>query len=254
MILSKLAVMLPLCIMLASPVSLTNEDDENVTDWNDITIDQMSVGHERGCTICSLQIIVQSSRTLDEDLQLEEGYTLSEYLHFDSISQSYGLGFGDAWSPDGLIAFSDKYCNGTFSWADLGSAGKMKGNYCVGLWCKDFKDMSYSEQLEAMRYLWENGYYVAVGVEYKGVDQKSNGVSGYEGAHATVLAGVDDTTIWLNDPATGTIRDYSKCSAKGGDYNIMYCLVYKNSETAPYLMTDSLDDKLNVIGFYVAPN
>lgn len=246
------AIALSLCVALSSPTSLGTSDDTSVTDWNTVTIQQGSVGHTSGCTVCSLQLVVQNSKTIDEELQLEGKQTSSDglYGYFDATTQGkYGFGNGDSWCVDNFINYTDQYCNGSFSWADLEDVAETKGHYTVGMWDKDFRDMTYTEQLKAMQYLWENGYYVVLGCEYTGVGQESNGVSGYMAAHAVMLAGVDDTTIWLNDPATGTIRDYSECSAKGGDYNIVYALVLDNSETMPYYK--ELDGKLNVIGFFI---
>lgn len=237
---------------MSSPMSLGSGDDTSVTDWNTVTIQQRSVGHESGCTVCSLQLIIQNSRTIDDYLQCEglQDSDSGTYAFFDATTQGKdGFANGDSWNTETFLDYTNEYCDGTFSWADLSDVAKQVNNYTVGMWDKDFKSMSYEDQLRAMKYLWENGYYVAVGVEYKGVGQESNGVEGYYASHVTMLAGVDDETIWLNDPATGTIRDYKECSAKGGDYNIVYVLVFDNSETTPYY-TD-LSGKTNVIGFFI---
>ena len=47
-----------------------------------------------------------------------------------------------------------------------------------------------------------------------------------------MLAGVTDNEIYINDPANGAIRKYSEASSKNGAYQLVYCLLLKNSNTS----------------------
>lgn len=217
--------------------------DSSCASWNNVTINQTSVGHSKGCTVCTMQLILQNSQTLKSEYQLSGSQTSSggSYAAWESAFRSTGIsskgsGSYDSWVPSAFVSGANSLTDATWS---TPSAVMYHGtdyngmNAIVGFSAFDFKDMSYEQQVAAMKGLWNMGYFVAFCVEYKGVGQESNGPSGYKAAHATMLAGVDDTDIYFNDPAIGKVCLYKDRSAKGGAYNLVYVLLYANDKTSP---------------------
>ena len=208
------------------------------TSWNKVTIGQSAVGHSSGCTVCTLQLILQNSGTLKSEYQLSGAQSSSggSYGTFDSAFESTGAASGDSWVIGNFTSAGNSMT--IANWSAVGDSSFSSTSYgsvtaLTGLGSKDFKDMSLSEQVTCMKTLWNGGYFVAFCVEYKGVGQESNGPSGYKAAHATMLGGVSDSEIYLNDPASNSVRAYSSASAKGGNYNLMYVVLFKNDKTSP---------------------
>lgn len=214
-------------------------------EWCTVTINQGGVGHSSGCTVCTLQLILQNSTQL-KDNQLKGAITSAtdDYKKFDEACKT--AGFIDKKSTDSWIIGSFASGASKLSKSGWNNEGKTKfggdsamgegynsTTAIVGLGDKKFSEMTPSEQATAMKVFWNAGYFVVFCVEYKGVEQDSNGPDGYKAAHATMLAGVKGKKIYINDPATGKIEDYGTREAKGGKYNLMYIELFKNDETSP---------------------
>ena len=211
------------------------------TSWNKVTINQSGVGHSKGCTVCTLQLMLQNSQTVKSEYQLSGNQSSSggSYSTFDTAFKNTGAVSegGDGWVLGSVVSGFNSLSNAT--WSSVADGGFNSTNYnsltaLTGLGDKDFKDMSASEQLTCAKTLWNGGYWVAFCVEYKGTSkEKGNGTGDYKANHATMLAGVDETTIWLNDPANGSVRNYADCSNGGNPYNLVYVLLFKNDKSSP---------------------
>lgn len=212
-------------------------------EWCTVSIKQGGVGHPSGCTVCTLQLILQNSTQL-KDNQLKGAITTrtSEYETFDKACAGAGIQDGDSWLIGGFEGGATKLCKSGWSNESkkkFGGDSAMGEGYnsttaIVGLGDKKFSEMTPSEQATAMKVFWNAGYFVVFCVEYKGVEQDSNGPDGYKAAHATMLAGVKGKKIYINDPATGKIEDYGKrTNSSGKPYNLMYVELFKNDKTSP---------------------
>ena len=236
---------------------------DGTSDWVKIKINQMQSGYPAGCTVTTLQMIIQNSMSIDTEqypqYQLEPSddpyapANPSAYSTFDvSTHNMFGVGaVYDSWNLNGFINYSDLYCNGSFSRVDVDTLNNATGrNYmavdyqygdtivgCDGI---AFKDMTKDEQLEALKPIWSNGYYVAFAVYYVGEATTSNGPAGYRGQHLTMLSCVNDNNIEICDPAGGKFLCYY--SADGSctypqptrhEYNLVYLILFKNSLTSP---------------------
>lgn len=225
-----------------TPLSIRAEGSS--TDWCKVTINQSGVGHGSGCTTVSLQLILQNSMTLPSDLQLSGNITsaTTEYKNFDKATN--GFHQGDAWIIGNFASSCTSLSNATWSSASsvdgqtLSTKDYNSTKAIVGFGGKDFRDMSYEEQVASMKAFYNAGYFVVFCVEYKGVNQQSNGASGYKAAHATVLAGIDNGDIYINDPANGQVCLYKDRSAKGGAYNLVYVELFKNDKTSPLSLSN----------------
>ena len=237
--------------------NLTVYADSSVADWCTVQINQTGVGRGSGCTVISLELICQNSGAIKDEYKLSGAITdaTDVYTKFDDACTFHN---GDSWIIGSFVSGAGEVTNATWTnetavtgdtptTADYNSVSAITG---VG--DKSFKDMSYEEQVSAMKAFWNAGYFVVFCVEYKGVGQESNGPDGFKAAHATMLAGVDDTDIYINDPANGKVCLYKDRSAKGGAYNLMYILCFKNDKTAPNTLSSGGDaqvteqDKTNV--------
>lgn len=226
-----------------TPLSVSAEGSS--TSWCQVTINQTGVGHGSGCTTVSLQLILQNSQTLPSDLQLSGNITSATdaYKNFDKKTE--GFHSGDAWLIGNFADTCTSLSNATWSGVSsvdgqtLTTKDYNSTKAIVGFGGKDFRDMSYEEQVASMKAFYNAGYFVVFCVEYKGVNQQSNGASGYKAAHACVLAGINNEDIYLNDPATGTVCAYKDRSAKGGAYNLVYVELFKNDKTSPLSLSGS---------------
>lgn len=223
--------------------------DSSVADWCKVQINQNGVGRGSGCTVVSLELICQNSGVIKDEYKLSGAITsaTSEYKAFDNACTFHS---GNSWKIGSFTSGAGKVTNATWTneTSITGDTPDTKSynsvNAITGVGNKNFKDMSYEEQVSAMKAFWNAGYFVVFCVEYKGVGQESNGPDGFKAAHATMLAGVDDTDIYINDPANGKVCLYKDRSAKGGKYNLMYILCFKNDKTAPNTLSSGGDAKV----------
>lgn len=229
--------------------NLTAYADSSVADWCTVRINQKGVGRGSGCTVVSLELICQNSGVIKDEYKLSGAVTdaTDAYTKFDNACTFHS---GDGWIIGSFASGASEVTNATWTneTAVAGDTPATKDyNYVsaiTGVGDKNFKDMSYEEQVSAMKAFWNAGYFVVFCVEYKGVGQESNGPDGFKAAHATMLAGVDDSDIYINDPANGQVCLYKDRSAKGGAYNLMYILCFKNDKTAPNTLSSGGDAKV----------
>lgn len=222
-----------LLIMLCNNLSVSA--DSSVADWCTVTIKQSGVGRGSGCTTVTLELILQNSRTVKSEYQLSGNIAsqTDEYKAFDNACSFHD---GDAWKigefPSGASAICDAtWTNETAIDGDTPQTAEYGITAITGVGNKDFKNMTHDEQVSAMKAFWNAGYFVAFCVEYVGNSQHNNGPSGYGANHATMLAGVDDSEIYLNDPASGSVISYSDSGSN--TYNLVYIVAFKNDKTAP---------------------
>ena len=217
--------------------SSSNSGSGSDGSWCKVKIKQGGVGHTSGCTVCTLQLILQNSGELKENqLNGEITSATSEYTAFDSACTSAGFQSGDAWIigkvPDGFTSL----CNS--SWKSESGSGSITADYngitaLTGINGKKFTEMTDSEQVTSMKTLYNSGYFVIFCVRYANSTPDANGPAGYKAQHATMLAGVTEDEIYINDPANGAIRKYSEAtSGSSGAYELVYCILLKNDNVS----------------------
>lgn len=221
---------------------LTVSADSSATDWCKVRMKQSSVGHTAGCTVVTLQLILQNSGVLKSEYQLDGDITSSTsgYSTFNSAVESSGMAAGDGWMIGSFVSGANTLCDATWSTDTSSSAGdSKKGSYSgvidvvTGVGDKNFVDMTHDEQLAVLKAFWNSGYFMAFCVTYTGAEANNNGRDGFWANHATMVAGVDDSAIYLNDPASGTIVNYDDCTNGGHPYNLVYLVAFKNDKTSP---------------------
>lgn len=222
--------------------NLTVSANSSVTDWCKVHMKQGNVGHTAGCTVVTLQLILQNSGVLKSEYQLDGDVTSSTsgYSTFNSAVESSGMAKGDGWQIGSFVSGANTLCDATWSTDTASSAGdSKKGSYSgvidvvTGVGDKNFVDMTHDEQLAVLKAFWNSGYFMVFCVTYTGAEAHNNGRDGFWANHATMVAGVDDSAIYLNDPASGTIVNYDDCTNGGHPYNLVYLVTFKNDKTSP---------------------
>lgn len=220
--------------------NLTVYADSSVADWCTVQINQNGVGRGSGCTVVSLELLCQNSGTIKDEYKLDGDITSATdtYTSFDSACTFHT---GDSWILGNFTSGASAVTNATWN-TDVVTAENNAdtGDYngvtvITGVGNKNFKDMEVSEQLSALKGFWNAGYFVVFCVEYIDNVQHNNGKEGFWANHATMLAGLDDSTIYLNDPASGSIVNYNELHDRdeGDKYNLVYIVTFKNDKTAP---------------------
>lgn len=220
--------------------NLTAYANSSVADWCTVRINQKGVGRGSGCTVVSLELLCQNSGTIKDEYKLDGDITSTTdtYTSFDNACTFHT---GDGWILGNFTSGAGEVTNATWS-TDIATeennadTGDYSGVTVVtGVGNKNFKDMKVDEQLSAIKGFWNAGYFVVFCVEYIGNVQHNNGRDGFWANHATMLAGLDDSTIYLNDPASGSIVSYNELHDReeGNKYNLVYIVTFKNDKTAP---------------------
>lgn len=252
-------ILLLLIVIAILSSNLTVYADSSVTDWCTVRIKQGGVGRGSGCTVVSLELLCQNSGTIKDEYKLDGDITSATdtYTSFDNACTFHT---GDSWILGNFTSGAGAVTNATWS-TDVTTAENNidTGDYngvtvITGVGNKNFKDMEVSEQLSALKGFWNAGYFVVFCVEYTGNVQHNNGIEGFWANHATMLAGLDDSTIYLNDPASGSIVNYNELHDRdeGDKYNLVYIITFKNDKTAPNTLSSGGDaqvteqDKTNV--------
>lgn len=239
--------------------NLTVYADSSVADWCTVRINQNGVGRGSGCTVISLELLCQNSGTIKDEYKLDGDITSATdtYTNFDNACTFHT---GDSWILGSFTSGASAVTNATWSTdvtTEENNADTEDYNgvtVITGVGSKNFKDMEVSEQLSAIKGFWNAGYFVVFCVEYIGNVQHNNGKEGFWANHATMLAGVDDSTIYLNDPASGSIVNYNELHDRdeGNKYNLVYIVTFKNDKTTPNTLSSGGDaqvteeDKINV--------
>lgn len=252
-------VLLLLITIVISSSSLTVYADSSVADWCTVRINQNGVGRGSGCTVVSLELLCQNSGNIKDEYKLDGDITSATdtYTSFDSACTFHT---GDSWILGNFTSGASAVTNATWSTdvateennADTGDYNGV--TVITGVGNKNFKDMEVSEQLSALKGFWNAGYFVVFCVEYIDNVQHNNGKEGFWANHATMLAGLDDSTIYLNDPASGSIVNYNELHDRdeGDKYNLVYIVTFKNDKTAPNTLSSggntqvTEQDKTNV--------
>lgn len=235
----KVVLLLFLTVLLCGS-NLTAYADSSVADWCTVRINQKGVGRGSGCTVVSLELLCQNSGTIKDEYKLDGDITSATdtYTSFDNACTFHT---GDGWILGNFTSGAGEVTNATWS-TDIATeennadTGDYSGVTVVtGVGNKNFKDMKVDEQLSAIKGFWNAGYFVVFCVEYIGNVQHNNGRDGFWANHATMLAGLDDSTIYLNDPASGSIVSYNELHDReeGNKYNLVYIVTFKNDKTAP---------------------
>lgn len=236
-----------------------------IGEWCSVRIYQKKVSHEQGCTVCTLQLILQNSGTLKPEYQLSGDITSntagSKYRTFDvKCGQSGGISSGldsdgsskDDWRIVNFTSFASSVCADGVVWE---SSANISGGTpltqsdwanCTivgGIGGKKFKDMSYSEVITAMKLFWNSDYFCALGCFYDGYIINNNGPDAvnYPANHQVMFAGVDDTGVYINDPIAGlaymhdcySYRRAAAANGGTGQYRLSYLVAFKNNKTSP---------------------
>ena len=130
--------------------------------WCNVTIKQGGVGHASGCTVCSLQLILQNSGQLKAN-QLNGAITsrTDEYNAFDSACSGAGFQSGDSWVLGSVASGFTSLCNSSWSSESTqGTTSDYNGFPALtGMNGRDFVSMSMSEQVTCMKTLYNSGYF-----------------------------------------------------------------------------------------------
>lgn len=246
-----------LMVVQCLPVSAVGE-------WADIFIVQSSVNHPSGCTVCTLQLILQNSMTLKPEWQFSAGQQTSwsgKYKEFDLYCADNGSGNGisrpidvaannktsDSVQSANFPKIANSMVRSDITWQSVTtssvggqSVSNTSTNIVTGVGNKDFKTMHSEDSsrvpksvIAAMKLFYNAGYFVVVGIKYKGATNSSNGPDGYKANHWAMLAGVDDNDVYFNDPANGKITKLSTATAYSKPYQIQYLLLFANNQTSP---------------------
>lgn len=220
-----------------------NSSDDNTgkfnKNWCKVKINQNGVKRGSGCTVVTLQLLLQNSATLPSNLQLNGTIKskTKEYSNFDS--KCSGFYIGDNWVIGSFASTATKISNAKWSNAfkPSGSKNAKKVNYntvsaVVGLGNKTFKSMTKSEHATAVKAFWNAGYFCTFCVTYTNDPEENNGPKDYKANHATMLAGVDGNDIYINDPASGEVKKYTDKSIS--KYKLQYMICFKNDKTKSY--------------------
>ena len=204
-----------------------------------VCINQNGVGRGSGCTVVSLELILQNCGLLDSQYQLSgtiESRT-PEYRKFDSACS--GFYQGDAWLLAQFTTVANKLTNSKWSvgfdttGSTQGEARKKDYNSVtavVGLGNKDFRQMTKSEQITAVKALANSGYYMVAGFT-SSMGPAANGPSSHRAGHVTMIDSVS-SDIMLNDPATGSVISLKERFNKR-NYSLVYVVCFKNDKSTP---------------------
>ena len=192
--------------------------------------------HHKGCTVLSLQHIIQNSGVLQGDNTKYQLSSNKNYVNssdkFDGDSVKYGdwdtycgsLGGFQSGLNDGMIQGNfpvavDKMSGGKYSATQGGEATNLTASdakvfYKLG--DKTFQKMTYDEVKEAFKIVYEAGYWCAVGVFYKGQHETNQSSLGTLSCnHFVCFSGFDSNgDVMLYDSGVGYYVD-----ANNGNYN-----------------------------------
>lgn len=251
------------CIAVVPPVKV-----QAVGEWNTVFFKQRYIDHWQGCTVCTLQLMMQNSGTLKTEWQLPAGIQQSSYYGkgdaydkfnqqcTDNIANGIGTniseairsnrGYGtnhvsDAVRPANMQALANKVCADGVTWTFVTDGGTLEGDtsktgssYVIGLGTRDFHSMQKDEVVAAMKLFWNAGYWVAIGFTYSsGNNGLGPGPTGYTSDHWVMLAGVDDNNFYINDPAYGCVGGFYNNSLWPTYDKVQHLAIYKCSAISP---------------------
>lgn len=253
-----------------------------VGEWANVCLVQRSVDHWQGCTVCTLQLMMQNSDTLKPEWQFSAGVIPSskyqdgsKYDKFnqqcssniangigDNVAAAKNAGYGskhvsDSVRPANMNALAQKVCRDGITWTHFASESSvsdgtnsnsvtMKSSVVIGLGGKNFKSMSQSEVISAMKLYWNAGYWVAVGLTYSsGGSQLGPGPDGNRSDHWVMLAGVDDSNFYINDPAYGKVGGFFNNSNWPKYDKVVHLAIFKNNYKSPLELSGGERANLN---------
>jgi len=202
--------------------------------WCGIYCTQSSMGYGGGCTGLSVTLMLQNSGTLKSDIQLADGIYKDTsdkkwQAYHKAVTSTYTLFTSDDYYLSGYASdlsggFDDEFC--TSSWSNPSSVkfkdeSTLDGDVIYKVNGKYIDELSDTELIQALQMLWNNDYYIILGVRYgeKKVPNADAGVSGdgsdnTNSRHWVFLSGVTNDDFYMNDPALGHNLSWSESKQK----------------------------------------
>lgn len=269
-----LFVMILLVSSFPASVSATGE-------WANVYIKQKTVDRWLGCTVCTLQLMLQNSDTLLSEWQMPPGVIPPSHYgagdKYDKFNQACVGNIGcteTAYNKSGRVCPATGYdysgkrhccddvvpsgmnsvshlCKPGTNWKFLGGVSSVEGsstntagsNFVVGIGGTDFKSMTYAQTVSAMKLFWNAGYWVAIGLVYNNNSSKLGpGPSGYTSNHWVMLAGVDDNDFYINDPYSGDCKTFKSHSTYD---KVVHLALFKNDVNSPLSLSGGQRANLN---------
>lgn len=229
-------------------------DADAVTSWLSCTISQHGCnGRDNSCTGCSTMMVLQNCGLLTDEswqwgspgnrvcisdcsVKSNGGKSIEDFAMQCSTIGATTRSSPWWWGGGNGVNSADlsKWTDGKLKSLSLGSSELSASGFgseastpecLVGLNGKDFQNMTHDELLEAFKLMWNAGLFVIV----CGGAGGSNSIGAYSSKHASNLAGVSDSEIYIADVWDGLI--YPVNNWQGG--KIVYCLCYISDETSP---------------------
>lgn len=238
------------CLLLILGSFLNPIEVHAVGEWCDVFIMQKEVDHDSGCTICTCQLIFQNSGTLKPEWQFQ-GIVNStsfsngtkSYSDFNNTTTSAGLNNGDYCYIEHFQDASNLLCIDGITWTfgmDLegSDTALATGSTRIvgGLNGTRFDAMTDEQVRTALKAFWNAGYFVILGIYYKGSSVENNqwnGTDGYWAQHWVMLAGVDDNGVYIDDPIYDHVVRMEDCVAYQVKYKLKYIVPVKCNKTSP---------------------
>lgn len=227
-------------------------------EWADVYIKQHEVLHPRGCTVVTLQLILQNSDTLKSEWQLPAGRVPTRTWRDNSVYDKFdiegaaspGISGGvlesegktsDSVLSGNMASFASRVCESDVTWEQVsdGSVGSesiknpSSSTVVCGFGSSDFHDMDKSKIITSFKAIYNAGYWAVIAISYNDGTETSNGPEGYRANHWVMFSGVDDSNVYINDPAYGKGGGFYDNSDWAYYSKIEYVVLYKNNKTSP---------------------
>lgn len=253
------ALVLVFSIIEITPVHAAGE-------WANVYLKQGGILHPKGCTVCTLQLILQNSDTLKPEYQLPPGQVTSRSWRDNSTYDKFDLACAPGISQDvlsnktsdnvvpaAMSTTAGKVCKDGVTWTHYAGESSVEGTalrnasgLVVAVGGVDLHSMSHEQVISAMKLFWNAGYWVAIGITYtSGGSQLGPGPSGYKSDHWVMLSGVDDTNFYINDPAFAKGGGYYNNSSWPKYDKVQHLAIYKNNQTSPLSLSGGQRANLN---------
>lgn len=238
----------------------TTEDNSNGSDgsWCTVTCVQGQLGYPKGCTGCSVMLVMQNSLTLSEEHQLKGNYNSENATDFQNFKKLL-----DDTAPSNMFSSGAGLVNPAYMFGDVNtelfqgswsepSSVNINGTEQTTITAQTFsavmtefngtmiKDLSFEEHLQLCQLLWNNDYWVILGMSYQAESPSGVCDAGEVGSnHWVMMSGVTDTDMYMNDPANGnhslsyTTKYNNNSSSYANHYEIHYLVLLKNSINSP---------------------
>ena len=239
--------------LVCADASSEESDMDKATKWLSCTISQHGCNaRDNSCTGCSTMMILQNCGLLNDETwqwgspgervcisncnvksnggKLIEDFALQcSTLSITERSAVWWWMSGNGVNNTDLTKWTDGKLKaltiGDSSLPDPNANTAYASECLVGVGGKDFRDMSKTELVKALNLVWDAGLFCIVCGGYGG----NNGIGGYTASHASIIAGVSDTEIYIADVWDGIIYPVEQWQQG----HIVFLLCYASDETSP---------------------